>query len=151
MNENTAAEMPVWVAILIPFACFLVFPLFWCSVVGILAHVGGWRRLARRYATDREPEGTASYGVYGRIGWVSYNGAVSCFTNEEGLFLEPTLLFRFAHPRLFLPWSEFRNVRRRRVLWLTMVRARIGDPKAGTLALEARVFRDSEGGKLLEN
>ena len=149
METTGPEDMPIWVIVLIPIAFFIVFPLFWCFVVWINSHVSGWRRLARRYQSDEEPKGKRWHSVQGRVGLVSYKGVLTCVANEEGLFLEPGVLFRTGHPRLFLPWSEFRDVRRRQLLWYQFVKARIGDPAVATVVLEAKVFEESRGRCLL--
>ena len=149
MEENATGELPLWGILLIPIAFFIIFPIFWCFVIWLISHIGGWNRLAMRYRTDREPNGKTWPAVQGKVGLASYKGSLTCTTNHQGLFLEPAVIFRFAHPRLFIPWSHFHKVSRQRILWFTFVKARIGDPPAGSLALDAKIFEGSEGRKLL--
>ncbi len=149
MEENLSGDMPFWVVILIPFAFLIIFPVLWCFVIWMMSHIGGWSRLAKSYRTDREPNGTTWHGVQGKIGLASYKGSLTCTADDRGLFLEPSLVFRFAHPRLFIPWSDFHKISRQRILWFTFVKARIGDPPVGSLALDAKIFEESEGRKLL--
>lgn len=150
MAESAQGEIPIWVVILIPVAFFIIFPVFWCFVIWIISHIGGWNRLAQRYRTEQEPSGKAWHGVQGKVGLASYKGSLTCTTDSRGMFLEPSLVFRFAHPRLFIPWSDFHKVGRQRILWFTFVRAKIGQPPVGSLALDAKIFEGSEGRKLLE-
>lgn len=141
--------MPVWVIALIPIAFLIVFPLFWCFVLWINSLLSGWRRLARRYQAKEQPAGKEWRSVQGRIGFVSYKNSLRCFASGDGLFLQPEVLFRFAHPLLFIPWKDMKEVQLQRVLWITYVRAKVGDPVVGSFALDSKVFEQSAGNCLL--
>lgn len=144
MNEPTsAADPPIWLIVLIPIAFLIIFPLYWCFVVWLIAKLGGWSRLAKRYRTEEAPEGTLHGSVSARIGLASYNGMLSCVTNEFGLFLKPMVLFRCGHPPLFIPWSEFHDARKSQFLWQTLVRATIGNPRVARIAIQAKVFAET--------
>ena len=150
MNEDIApADMPVWAIILIPLAFFIIFPCFWCFIMWINSHVSGWNRLAKHYRSEETPSGKTWTGVQGMVGLVSYRRVLSCTTNESGLFIQPGLLFKFAHPLLFIPWSEFHGARKASILWFQYVSARIGDPCRGRLKLAANIFEQSEGKAIL--
>lgn len=150
MNETPPSDNALlWLVVLIPIFFAIVFPLFWCFVVWLIAQIGGWSRFATRYRTDRKPGGTISQGVFGQFGLASYRGVLTCAANEEGLHLQPNVLFRVGHPPLFIPWSEFHDVIRVDYLWLRVVKARIGDPSVGTLRLEARAFENPPGSRIL--
>jgi len=110
----TPSPDPVWLipAIVLGFA--VVFPLFWCFVVGLVSHIGGWSRLARRFPEDPRTrtanrEGTTHHGVSGRIGVASYRHVLTVRTTPEGLHLSVMPLFRSGHPSLFIPWSAVRE------------------------------------------
>lgn len=148
--EPAAGDPPAWLIVLIPIAFCVVFPLFWCFVMWINSHVGGWSRLAARYRAREVPEGRSWHGTRGMVGPVSYRGVLSVIAGADGLFLVPSWPFRFGHPPLFLPWSDFHEVKRFSLLWLPMVRAKIGDPRVATLSLPPEVFLESEGRVLLE-
>jgi hypothetical protein len=150
MNEEIApAEMPVWAIILIPLAFFVIFPCFWCFVMWINSHVSGWKRLAKHYQSDETPSGKTWNGVQGTVGMVSYKNVLNCSANENGLFIQPSMLFKFAHPLLFIPWSEFREAKRISTLWRHYVSARIGEPAKGRLRIAANVIEESEGRRIL--
>ncbi len=150
MNEDIApADMPVWAIILIPLAFLVIFPCFWCFVMWINSHVSGWSRLAKSYRTDAPPKGKTWTGVRGMIGVVSYKGVLTCTTNETGLFIQPGALFKFGHPLLYIPWTDFYEGRKTSILWFEYVSARIGDPAKGRLRLAANVIEESEGRRIL--
>lgn len=140
---------PVWLPVVIPLVFLLVFPLMWCGVLWINSQIGGWSRLAKRYRSSEEPNGKTFHSVQGQVGIVSYRAALECTANEEGLFIRPWALFRFAHPLLFIPWSEMHGVTRTSLLWIRVVRADVGQPRVAVLRLAAKVFEESEGRRLL--
>jgi len=150
MNDPSSSANEPLLILLIAGAFFVVFPMFWCAVMWINSQIGGWARLARRYRSRETPTGTKWPGVQGMIGIVSYRGALECTTNPEGLFLQPMVLFRFAHPLLFIPWSEFREAKRGNLLWIPVVSASVGSPAVAKVRLAAKVFEGSEGLLLLE-
>ena len=45
------------------------------------------------------------------VGWAGYNGVLNLTANAEGLFMETLWLFGAGHPRLFIPWHDFREAR----------------------------------------
>ena len=92
---------------IIPAVLFLVvFPLFWCGVVYLIAHVGGWVRLAQHYHYNGDFQGQQWSLQSARIGWGNYNGVLTVGANWEGLYLNPMFLFRCGHPPLFIPWYD---------------------------------------------
>lgn len=150
LNTQAPPEMPLWIVILIPIAFFIVFPIFWCFVMWINSHISGWRRLAKPYGTDRKPEGKVYSGQQGAIGIVSYRRCLDVAVSEEGVFLRPGVLFRFAHPQLYVPWTEFHNAERKQVLMLpAMVRADLGNPRVARVRLPLKVFEGPQGEMLL--
>jgi hypothetical protein len=140
---------PVWLLVLLPLVFLAFFPLMWCGVLWINSRIGGWSRLARHYRSTGIPHGRTFHSVQGQVGIVSYRAALECTTNEHGLFIQPWAIFRFAHPLLFIPWSEMHGVNRTSLLWIPVVRAEIGKPRVAVLRLAAKVFEDSEGRRLL--
>ena len=149
MNSQEPMEMPLWIIILIPIAFLTFFPIFWCFVIWINSHLSGWKRLAERYQTDRKPEGKSYSGQQGAIGFVSYRSCLDVVVSEDGIFLRPGALFRFAHPQLYIPWTEFHQVERKQILWHTVVRAELGKPRLAIVRLPLRVFEESKGKALL--
>jgi len=86
-------------------------PLFfvglWVGVCWLLALVGGWSGLAKRYATDK-PEPFGAESVNAMLGVTSYRGVLSVGFAEDGLDLRTMMLFRAGHPPLRIPWAEVR-------------------------------------------
>jgi hypothetical protein len=140
--------VPVWyiVAGFIP-----VFLLFWCSVIWLISFLSGWQRLAQRYRSPQPASGKAWSWQYGMVGWAGYNGVLILTANDQGLFMETLWLFGFGHPRLFIPWHEFQEIKVVSYFFRRQVRAKVGFPSVATVHLPAAVFEESAGRKLLEN
>lgn len=147
--EMESENLPAWALVLIPFGVLIIFPLFWCGVLWFNSHLSGWNRLAGRYRCREVPIGTTFTGVEGQLGIVTFRSALECTVGERGLFLQPSFIFRFAHPLLFIPWTDLYNVRRGSLLWLRVVRADIGSPRLAKISLSARVFEQSDAVRFL--
>jgi hypothetical protein len=111
--------------------------------------LSGWGRLAKQYRTLELPKGKSFTGVECHLGVVSYRSSLECSVDESGLFLQPSYIFRFAHPRLFIPWTEWHDIRRGAILWLSVVRADIGMPRMARIRLSARVFDQSDAERFI--
>ena len=71
--------------------------------------------------------------------------------NDLGLFIETMWLFKFGHPRLFIPWGEFRDAEVGSYFLRRQVRAQVGFPTIATVRLPAAVFEESTGQRVLVN
>ena len=117
----------------------LFFPAMWCGICWLLSHLGGWHRLAARYASGSRPvTGVRAGGVSGQVGFVSYRGVLTLHADTDGFFIEVMALFRCGHPRLFIPWSEVSDVQALTLFFAKLERLSIGQPVVATLPLPAR-------------
>ena len=140
MNTSTSPA-PGWLALAIIGAFLVFFPLLWCSIVWLLSHAGGWSRLAQRHAAgDRFVTGERRGGITGRVGVVNYRNVLTVHLTADGFFLEVMPLFRIAHPRLFIPWSEVCARTPLTVLWWKAERLSIGNPLVATITLPAELL-----------
>jgi hypothetical protein len=142
--ESSIATIPL---VVIAFA--ILFPIFWSLVIGLISVLSGWQRLAQRYRATLPPWGKKWSWQYGMIGWAGYNGVLILTANSEGLFMETLWLFGFGHPRLFIPWHEFREAKVQSYFFRRQVTATVGFPPLATVRLPAAVFEQSEGQKIL--
>ena len=126
----------------------LIFPLFWCGIVWLLAQIGGWARLAQDFRTDKTPRGTPFHWQSGAVGWTSYRGVLQLAAAPEGLFLSLPWLFRVGHAPLFIPWSAFHDAVEQQILWLRQVRSDVGASRV-RLRLPASVFAATDAGRHL--
>ena len=66
---------------------FLVaFPLFWCAVVGLIARIGGWQRLAQDFHGTEPPEGEHFGWRSGSLGWFgNYRNVLDVWVSGHGI------------------------------------------------------------------
>jgi hypothetical protein len=90
----------------------------WCIISLSLAVTGGWLTLASHYRLDDEFTGSRRRRCSARMRWgTRYSNCITPSANDRGLFLGMLFLFRFAHPPLFIPWSDIRATRRSGLLF----------------------------------
>src|SRR5262245_49948596 len=107
---------------------FTIFPMFWCAIVLLLSFIGGWRRLAEKYATDKEPKGKAFRYQQGMVGVTSYKGTLHVHVAPEGLYLSVPIFFRVGHPPLLIPWSAIHSQELASILWYKAMKFQVGTP-----------------------
>jgi hypothetical protein len=102
----------------------LAFLVFFLAITGGISFASGWRQLAGRFASDRPVHGEDF-----RFAWVAfargaipvaYKGCVFANVGSSGIALSMLFLFRFLHPRLFIPWPEIESCVRQKY-WLMNV------------------------------
>jgi hypothetical protein len=92
--------------ILVPFLFIPVFLAIWCGVVFLVATVGGWRQLAKVYATSGYT-GQPWEWQSGRFRFgARYNAVLTVGADPRGLYLATNALFRPGHPPLLIPWED---------------------------------------------
>jgi hypothetical protein len=117
-----------------------------CFVLWILSVFAGWRSLAAVYAARTRPEGAVRYMQSAYIGSVVYTRCLTVRLCRAGIYLSVWPLFRVGHPPLLIPWSDLRQWRERKTLFMLLVEADIGRPAITTIALPYRLLE--EAGKL---
>ena len=108
----------------------LVIPFAWVGVVFVLSFLSGWYRLAQHYpsvATSDSPSESAHFRS-GRIGAINYYSCLAFRANEAGLHIAVALPFRFGHPPLFIPWSDFHHISEDEKMYSQRVRMSVGRP-----------------------
>ena len=100
----------------------LALPLFfitlWCCICLLASWLGGWRRLAEHYATDRDFTGTrrARFCTVTLRPRTNYGRCVTIGVEEDGLWFSVLPIFRLGHPPLVIPWSDLKATPKKR--WL---------------------------------
>lgn len=111
---NSGSEMPAWFWIALIVAWPVFFVTFFWAVLQLLARVGGWRALSKRFPGPPRGEtklafGTASFGPL--LLPVNYNLPVRVSAGDEGVGLALPAPFHIGSPPLFIPWSEIGECR----------------------------------------
>lgn len=109
----------------------LAFGLFWCSICWLLALLSGWRRLAVRFPTAREP-GNGGWrwvggSFYADFLPVHFNGALIVHVDRQGIRFACRLPGLGAFTPFLLPWGELESVKTGRALFGRSARIRIHD------------------------
>ncbi len=98
-----------------------LFPFFfiglWLFICAFFAVISGWLSLARDFRAGQRPEGEKVMNQVKRMGVVRENMVTHMIVSESGLYLYASLLFRFLHPPLLIPWSRVRRARKIKTLW----------------------------------
>ncbi len=100
-----------------------IFPFFfvtlWILVGYVIAFIGGWRLLAKRFRAQASFSGQKWGGQSARMRWTTnYNGVLTIGANSSGLFIVPFFLFRAGHPPLLIPWVEMTAARKTQRIFL---------------------------------
>lgn len=126
----------------------LYFAGLWTGVMYLAAWLGGWRALAGKFRVTTMPEGEArrfqSVSMTRVPGLPASYGFCTVLTiTPGGLGISVPAPFRFGHPPLLIPWTEFHAVQTRAVLFSKFVDAEIGSPRLATVRLPAWVFEQA--------
>jgi hypothetical protein len=125
---------PLWT--FVPFLAAL-----WLGVLHLLAGLGGWRRLASRYAAGTTPAGERFAFRSAFLGGVSYGACLRFTAGPGGLGLAVLTPFRPGHPPLFVPWPDLR-AESERVLLVQRVRLTFAKAPGVTLRVSRRLARE---------
>jgi len=130
------------------------FPLFiggWLAISCFLSLIGGWHSLARKYRSTASSSGKlysfASLGLGRGFGPVSYRSCLFVRFDAEGIALSVFPLFRFFHPRLFIPWSAVSDCKQERHWFMNFTAVYVSDSPIrilfrGQLGREIYEFRN---------
>lgn len=92
----------------------LVFVALWFAIAFASAHIGGWATLSSEFRATQSRTAANRFGAgRGSVGRASYRGGVSLVPDANGLWMEMSVLLRFSHPTLFVPWKAVSPVEER--------------------------------------
>lgn len=108
----------------------LILPLFFLLMLfvipNLIALMSGWKLLAQRFRLQGEFFGQKWSWQSAQMRYrANYNNCLNVGADQTGLFIQPMIFFRLAHPPLFVPWNEI-TWSTTQVLWLTMTELRLG-------------------------
>lgn len=86
------------------------------GIILLVSRLSGWQRLAEHYPARGPMPSRRRWFGYGVFrGWLGYNGGLVVAGDEAGLHLGALpVLLSFCHRPIFIPWSDLREIRRRR-------------------------------------
>jgi hypothetical protein len=103
--------LPPGTALLLP----LFLPVMFVGVAALLAHLGGWAELAKRYPGPGPEDGKRFSFSSASIGTglpVNYAHCLFVRVGRSGLGLWMLFPFRLFHPPLFIPWTAVADCRK---------------------------------------
>lgn len=107
-----------------------LFPIFfgglWLVMSAFFALSSGWWSLAKRFRAAERPEGETINGQVKQMGMVPENRVTHLVVSQAGLYLYASLLFRFMHPALLIPWSSVGRPREVKNLWWSTYEYELG-------------------------
>ena len=116
------------------------FPLFiggWLAISCFLSVIGGWHALAKRYRSTMSTSGKlfsfASMGLGRGFFPVSYRSCLFVRLDSAGIGLSVFPLFRFFHPKLFIPWSAVSDCKRERFWFMDCTAVYVSEPQTRML------------------
>jgi hypothetical protein len=97
-------------------AFIVLIPAMWFGIISSLTRAAG-KGLAADYPAKRPPSGQRFILEWAKVGAVYYRHCLTIYRAPEGIYLSIWPIFRFRQPPLFIPWSELRNRREKRLFW----------------------------------
>ncbi len=120
-----AIREPLNPIILVGFAPVAV--CFWLIVTSSIAKESGWKLMASRYAAERRPHGVRYFWRSMRLtAFVGYRRCINVTLSTAGVYLVPSLLFRFRHTPLLVPWDQVGGVEHRHYVCVLPIRTDSG-------------------------
>ena len=137
----TQNDAPAWLLPAIILGFPIVFGTLWTVICIVLSAVGGWGRLAQRYAAQQPSTiGQQFSSQSGRVGVVNYNRILKICTSPAGLYLDVFIFFRPGHKPLLIPWSEIHNGSVALSFFVEYVAVDVGSPEIARLRLPKKIF-----------
>jgi hypothetical protein len=111
----------------------------WVVTLTVISHMGGWAALASEYSTAAPFPGSRWNFECGQMRWfVSYNNCLTVGADPHGLYLWVFRLIRFAHPPLFIPWTDV-SISSANILWFKQVKLRLGRERSIPFTVNERL------------
>jgi sporulation protein YlmC with PRC-barrel domain len=89
----------------------------WLFLSAVFAFTSGWWSLAQYFPASERPDGERILGQVKQIGLIPENHVTHMIVSPSGLYLYESILFKFLHPALLIPWSEVHHVGTIKMLW----------------------------------
>jgi hypothetical protein len=126
---------------LAPWLIGVAFLSFWCFVLRRLAVQSGWRAIAERFRTWCHADGMVFRIQSAAIGQVNYASCLTIVLSPDGLGLAVWPMFRFSHPPLLIPWSEFHDICPVRSFVMKLDEVSVGEPPIAKVRFRPKILR----------
>lgn len=107
------------------------FPLFWMAIVSLIARVGGWSELAKRFGSDAPAEGDLFTWCSARLRmFCNYSNCLRVTVSDAGIHIRTLIFFKVGHRPLFIPWQAVQDLKIRRYWRYSSATLAIKDPSS---------------------
>jgi len=112
----------------------------WCLLVWLFSRIGGWSRLAQRYAATQQPSGTIYSRQTAELGLMRYRSCLTVGMSPEGLYLKVWPMFRLGHPPLLIPWADVSQPKEVSKFFHQHAEVALGSPPTAVLRLPVQLL-----------
>jgi len=138
---------------IVPLA-IVCFAIFWIALLHVLAWLGGWKALVRRFPDDRTHEGKLFRFQSGAIIPIApidlpfnYGNCLKLRVCPQGIGISIIAPFRFGHEPFFIPWNEFHRAKIKTAFYFfPYFEAEIASPPIVKILLPRWVFELQQEG-----
>ncbi|SRR6266567_2802594 len=123
----------MWIALDI-----LIIAVLCLAVILITPHLSGWNKLASVYRAQGPPSGERFLFECAKVGDIYFWHSITLYRSPDGIYLSAG----FRQPPLFIPWSELRNPRQKRLIFIPVHEFEVGSPPVGTLQLRSEIVKN---------
>lgn len=120
-----------------------LFPIFfigmWILVTFVIAKMG-WVALVENYQFDDTFTGEKIGLISASINSANYKNSLILKYNDEGIYLKPIFLFRLFHKPVLIPWKEIKDIRDKKILFITIKELTVGHPSVAFIGLTETVY-----------
>lgn len=116
------------------------------SAMGIGYLFDGWRIVAQHYKTAEVPLTDQSVSQTIFVNGIRY-GMTKIKTNDEGVFMELSMMVGPGRSPIFIPWTEFHRASMKDSFLSKALVVEVGNPHVATIRLSPDIFEGSRAGR----
>jgi len=121
-----------------PYGFLACFAGMWIGISFLFSWMSGWRGLSSRYRAAAKPDGESLLWSSADLGGVTFRSCLNFTLSAEGLYAEPSLLFRLFMPPLLIPWRDVRFEGLKTILFFETSCFRLGGEAGPVLCVRRR-------------
>ncbi len=113
----------------------------WMLAAFLISWMSGWRALGRQFRLQGSwPSQSWSWQSASLRFRANYNNCLIVGADAGGLYLRVSVLFRFMHPDLFVPWSEIQVGAKKRLWFIELIKLSLGRELRIPFTIRTRLY-----------
>jgi len=104
----------------------------------------GWDDLVANYEASVPFTGQRVGIISASINSLGYRNSLVLKYNDQGMLLKPVFILRLFHKPIFIPWSEIKEIRDKKILFTNLKQFIIGNPFVAVIGMEKSTFSKIE-------